>query len=668
MATFLFTDSDQTVSNQDFSHSRFGRLVADFALLVQRPVVRLPILIVLHVGLFSAIYAFAFFARFNFQPSVNHTQLFWSTLGPVVVVKLAAFYFGSHFHGWWRYVTFADLRSLLKVTLISMLAVAFLDYFVLSFQGAIPRLTILLDALLTVLVVGGLRCTWRFADEVLGNTLSSRRKRSTVLIGTDHHAGLLASQINSNQSMPCRVNALLAISTVFRRKAILGGVPVLGHMGEVVKVAEKIGALDVLVPAGALDGRSLRRLTNQCNEAGLSVRVLPRFEDAMAGTKEIPLRPLNIEDLLRRDPVKLDTEVVETLLQDRRVLVTGAGGSIGSEICRQVIQFRPSELVLLGRGENRIHAIHGELKPLAQKLGVELRIEIGDITDQPRMRRLYRSRKPEIVFHAAAHKHVPLMELNPGEAVKNNILGTKTIASLANEFGVDHFVMVSTDKAVNPTSIMGCSKHLAERIVYEFAQTSRTKFAVVRFGNVLGSAGSVIPIFQEQIRNGGPITITDPQMTRYFMSIPEASQLVIQAASMCKGGEIFVLDMGDPIKIVQLAEDLVALSGLPKGSIEFTFTGIRPGEKLYEELYFDDEATVPTTHAKVHAAYASEFRGSDVRGKLDKLIAIADGDPDQVRAAIIRLIPSFHQTEDSALSPTTAPAVEFGDRHVAQVG
>ncbi len=633
---------------------------------IQQSAVRLPILVALHVGLFAAIYALAYFARYNFQASTNSTRIFWATLGPVVLVKLAVFYFGSHFHGWWRYVTFADLRSLLKVTLISMLAVAFLDYFVLSFDGAIPRLAILLDALLTVFVVGGLRCTWRFSDEFFGNTLSSRRKRAAVLIGTDHHTGMLASQINSNQLMPCRVNALLANSAVFRRKAILGGVPVLGHLGDVVKVAEKIGAADVLVPAGTLDGGSLRRLTNQCIAAGLNVRVLPRFEDAMAGTKEIPLRALNIEDLLRRDPVVLDTDEVDTLLRGKRVLVTGAGGSIGSEICRQAIQFQPSELVLLGRGENRIHAIHGELKSLADELGVILHIEIGDITDQRRMGRLFQSRSPEIVFHAAAHKHVPLMELNPGEAVKNNILGTKTIASFANEFGVDHFVMVSTDKAVNPTSIMGCSKHLAERIVYEFAQTSRTKFAVVRFGNVLGSAGSVIPIFQRQIRNGGPITITDAQMTRYFMSIPEASQLVIQAASMCKGGEIFVLDMGEPIKIVQLAEDLVALSGLPKGSIEFTFTGIRPGEKLYEELYFDDEATVSTTHAKVHAAYASEFRGSDVRSKLDKLIAMADGDPDEVHAAIIRLIPSYHQTDECACTP--APTSIPSDQQVAPVG
>ncbi|MBB3208343.1 FlaA1/EpsC-like NDP-sugar epimerase [Rhodopirellula rubra] len=608
---------------------------------VRYPAVRLPVLLSLHLVLFSAIYAFAFFARFNFQPLDSHRQLFWSTLGPVVISKLAVFYFGSHFHGWWRYVTFADLKSLLKVTMVSMFVVAFVDYFLLPFAWAIPRLSILLDALATVVVIGGLRCTWRFVDEVFGIALPSRRKRSAILVGTDRSIGQLAAQINSNQSMPCRITALLAVEPGYRRRAVLGGVPVLGHLGELTEVAAKLGTKDVLVPAGVLDGLTLRQLTNQCNAVDLSIRVLPRFEDAMDGNEQIPLRPLNIEDLLRRDPIQLDTEEVENLLQGKRVLITGAGGSIGSEICRQTMRFGPSEVILLGRGENRIHAIHGELKAVAGELGITLHIEIGDITDQSRMQRLFETRRPQIIFHAAAHKHVPLMELHPGEAVKNNILGTRTIASLADRHDAEHFVMVSTDKAVNPTSIMGCSKYLAERIVYEFAQKSQAKFAVVRFGNVLGSAGSVIPIFQEQIRRGGPITITDERMTRYFMSIPEASQLVIQAAAQCRGGEIFVLDMGEPIRIVQLASDLVALSGLPKGSIEFVFTGVRPGEKLYEELYFDDETTIPTPHPKVRAAYASDFQDFSIQSGLDTLIKMSDAAPAEVRAAVTRLIPSY---------------------------
>jgi FlaA1/EpsC-like NDP-sugar epimerase len=430
-----------------------------------------------------------------------------------------------------------------------------------------------------------------------------------------------------------------------------------------VSVAEKVGASDILVPSGSLDGATLRKLTEKCNQSELTIRVLPRFEDAMAGTQHIPLRPLDIEDLLRRAPVELDTNEVESVLTGKRIMVTGAGGSIGSEICRQVMKFGPRELILLGRGENRIHAIYGELKPIAEAHGVQLHIEIGDITDEPRMRRLFETRSPQIVFHAAAHKHVPLMELHPGEAVKNNINGTRVVASFAKEFGVDRFVMVSTDKVVNPTSIMGCTKHLAERVIYEFAQSNKTKFAVVRFGNVLGSAGSVIPHFQEQVRRGGPITVTDPRMTRYFMSIPEASQLVIQSGAMCKGGEIFVLDMGEPVRIVQLAEDLVSLSGLPAGSIEIEFVGIRPGEKLYEELYFQDEETIPTSHPKVRAAYPRDFQGSDISEEITALIASADGDPAEVAAAIVRLVPSFRpdsdpvETADEPAAPKQDPSL-----------
>jgi FlaA1/EpsC-like NDP-sugar epimerase len=362
----------------------------------------------------------------------------------------------------------------------------------------------------------------------------------------------------------------------------------------------------------------------------------------MSGTDKIPLRALDINDLLKRDPVKLDTEEVQKLISGKRVLVTGAGGSIGSEICRQVLRFGPAELILLGRGENRIYAIYHELAQAASDAGVILHQEIGDITHLRGMNNLFERHHPEIVFHAAAHKHVPLMELHPCEAVKNNVLGTKVIATLANEYYSSHFIMVSSDKAVNPTSIMGATKQLAERVVYDLAQNSTTKFATVRFGNVLGSAGSVIPRFQQQIRDGGPITITDERMTRYFMSIPEASQLVVQSASMCEGGEIYVLDMGKPVKIVQLAEDLVTLSGLPKGSIEIEFTGIRPGEKLYEELYFDDEATLPTSHEKVRAAYAREFQDGNATPSINALIDLADQNSADVKSTIASMVTSFH--------------------------
>ncbi|MGV3484945.1 MAG: UDP-N-acetylglucosamine 4,6-dehydratase family protein [Planctomycetaceae bacterium] len=616
----------------------------DWALCIRQPQVRVPLLVLLHIVLFTLIYAFSFAARYDFALPEVAIWLLQVTLPPVVITKVAVFYFGRHFHGWWRYVTFADLSSLLRVSLLSMVTIAFVDYYLLLFNEQIPRLTILIDTLLTIIVVGGLRCSWRFVDEQLGPVLQRRAFRPAIMVGTDHAVGQLIGQINSNQSIDLRLKALVSTDTDNWYRSVIGGVPVAGPIHQIASVAEKYRAKDVLVPAGLLSGRQLRTLVQECNANKLQLRVLPRLADTLQGSSKIPLRPLDIDDLLKREPVKLDTERLAKLIKNKRVLITGAGGSIGSEICRQLMDYAPSELILLGRGENRIHAIHLELRDRATEAEIQLTQVIGSITDEDAMRKVFAKRQPEIVFHAAAHKHVPLMELHVGEAVKNNVYGTKVIASLANEFGVGHFVLVSSDKAVNPTSVMGCTKHLAERVVHEYSQSSNTRFVVVRFGNVLGSAGSVIPVFQKQIERGGPITITDKEMTRFFMSIPEAAQLVMQSAAMSKGGEIFVLDMGQPIPIVQLAEDLVSLSGLPPGSIEFEFVGIRPGEKLHEELYFDDESTAPTDHHKVRAAYARECTDGPILPQVDALIANADSDPIMLRQRLAMLVPSYQSS------------------------
>jgi FlaA1/EpsC-like NDP-sugar epimerase len=327
------------------------------------------------------------------------------------------------------------------------------------------------------------------------------------------------------------------------------------------------------------------------------------------------------------------------------VLVTGAGGSIGSEICRQVIEFCPEALVLLGNGENPIFAVQHELKELGTSTA--LYAAIGSVTDEPRMRAVFEQYRPDVVFHAAAHKHVPLMEDNPGEAVQNNVLGTKCLADLAHKFGAKHFVFISTDKAVHPTSVMGATKHVAERYVHALSAESETGFTVVRFGNVLGSDGSVVPLFQDQIRRGGPITVTDPRMTRFFMTIPEASQLVLQAASMGDGGgEIFVLEMGQPVRIVDLARDLIQLSGLPEDAIEITFTGVRAGEKLYEELYFDDEETLPTKHAKIRAAFPRPYTAGEVRKAIAELEGVMHGPDELVRRKLREVVPEYAPPSD----------------------
>jgi FlaA1/EpsC-like NDP-sugar epimerase len=336
--------------------------------------------------------------------------------------------------------------------------------------------------------------------------------------------------------------------------------------------------------------------------------------------------------------------------------VTGAGGSIGSEICRQVLRFGPKQLILLGRGENRIFALERELRQLDHDS--QIHAFIGDITVPDRMRAAFEKYEPGVVFHAAAHKHVALMEQNAGEAIRNNIVGTRNVVDLAHEFKSECFVQISTDKVVNPTSVMGASKHLAERYVQASSENSSTRCVVCRFGNVLGSEGSVVPIFQEQIRSGGPITITDERMKRFFMSIPEASQLVLQAGAMGKGGDIFVLDMGEPVRIVDLARDLIRLSGLGEDSIEIQFTGARPGEKLFEELYFDEESTLPSAHAKLRTAYHRPFTFKAVVENLNSLESLIDAENHEVRAAFERLIPEYTPTSHEAkvLAEGTASA------------
>ena len=405
--------------------------------------------------------------------------------------------------------------------------------------------------------------------------------------------------------------------------------------------------------AGSLPGARLRRLMETCGQGDLNLKIIRSLEDRLEGDNRMPIRDIEINDLLRREPVTLDTDNIGKLIEGRRVLVTGAGGSIGSEICRQIIGFNPQSLVLLGRGENRIFAIEKELQ--SQETSTTLHACIADVTNRQRMEQVFKTHRPEVVFHAAAHKHVPLMEANVGEAIRNNVMGTKCVADLADQFGVRSFVLISTDKAVHPTSVMGATKQIAERYVHTLSQESATRFIVVRFGNVLGSAGSVVPLFQEQIRRGGPITITDRRMTRFFMTIPEASQLVLQAATMGAGGEIFVLEMGGQVRIVDLARDLIRLSGLPENAVDIIFTGVRPGEKLYEELYFDDEQTLPTSHPKLRAAYHRPYSLVEVRRAIAQLQRLVNDPEELLRRKLREIVPEFNSPRDGVEEKGVAP-------------
>lgn len=582
--------------------------------------VRQLTLLLVNVGIVACSYWLAFQLRFDLAVPPAMVDLYWKTLPLVVGVKLVVLSLSGSFSGWWRYVTFADLAKLLQVATISAIVIFGIDYFL--FTGLqIPRASLLLDWGITILLIGGSRSTCRLAREHFWPALASSQLRRALLIGVEQGGEALVRQLHGNLQLHYRVVGFLHDNRAHHGSR-LGGVPFLGGVDQAVSLATKHQAQEILVIADSLPGRRLRKLMSDCCRAGLSVKIIPNLEELLNSAHKLQVRDVNVDDLLRREPVQMDTDAVSRLLQGNCVLVTGAGGSIGAEICRQVAKYRPTQVVLVERTENNLFYIEQEFKRTFG--GIPCHACICDVCDKQRLEVIFRRHRPQIVFHAAAHKHVPLMEHNVGEAIKNNIFGTKTIADVAHAFGVKRWVLISTDKAVNPTSVMGTTKELAERYVNGLSADSPTKFILVRFGNVLGSAGSVVPIFQEQIRRGGPLTITHPDMERFFMTVPEAAQLVLQAAALGHGGETFVLDMGEPVRIVDLAEDLIRLSGLTTRDIEINFVGTRPGEKLNEEIYRDGEATQATSHPKMRVANYVPCRMAEVEAWLSELASLVN--------------------------------------------
>jgi FlaA1/EpsC-like NDP-sugar epimerase len=616
-------------------------------------------LIAVHAAVFATAYFLAFFIRNDFVLDSNWLQKYLATVAGVVLVKLAIFYSMGLCHVSWGRVAFGDLTNLLWASTLSFLVFGSIDGLFLStdwFPG-IPRVrrsVLLLDWGATILILGGLRTIWRSVREELRPLFFRSEARTAVVVGADHAGEMIARGLQATSSRPYTVVGFLDDdpSLIHARVA---GIPVLGDVADAAVEVVKRGVDEVIVQSGLLAGKQFRKLLEDCTHAGVEVKVIPGIDELLNGQKHlshVQLRPVEIKDLLRRDPVQLDDSAIRGLITGRVVMVTGAGGSIGSEICRQVIRFSPQKLLLVERAENSLFLTEQELARLQPP--PDFLPLIADITDESRMEQIMAVHSPDVIFHAAAHKHVPMMEWNPAEAIKNNVFGTRALARLADRYGVKEFVSISTDKAVNPTSVMGCSKLLAERFVQALSQDSQTKFIVVRFGNVLASNGSVVPIFQEQIRRGGPITVTHPGIERFFMTIPEASQLVLQAATMGQGGEVFVLDMGESVKIIDLARDLIALSGLGHDDIEIVFTGLRPGEKLFEELYFDEEERLPTGHQKVFSARHRPIEAVSIASIYEELESVVDESPDVVRAKLRELLPEYVVSGADAAAPQPA--------------
>ncbi|MGE3821077.1 MAG: polysaccharide biosynthesis protein [Isosphaeraceae bacterium] len=602
---------------------------------------RSAILLIGHTIAFALIFPLAYGLRFDWRLPHTEVEALRRALPWVVLIKLAVFRgMGGH-RGWWRYATFADLVRLVETTTLctaALVAAAFISRFGLE----TPRSVVALDWAGTILLLGGLRCSTRLVRERYYPMISATSATPVLVVGATEAGLSLVRMVQSQPGLGMRVVGLLDPDPWLTGQT-LGGVRVLGTLDNIGELAKRQVAKEVLVPTPAVGPRSIRALVDVCNGVGVRVRVVPGFDAILQGSLNVQPRDVDIEDLLFRAPVSLDDALVGNFLHDKTVLVTGAAGSIGSELCRQVLRHGPARLVLMDHSENGLFFIERELRE--RRGNTEILLSPGSVTDAPRVRGAMRKHRPAIVFHAAAHKHVPMMEDHPGEAVKTNVFGTRTVLDEALDAGVEAFVMISTDKAVQATSVMGATKRLAEMYVQARSATvgSRARLVTVRFGNVLGSNGSVVPIFKEQIRKGGPVTVTDPEMTRYFMTIPEATQLVLQAGAQGRGGEIFVLDMGEPVRVVDLAKDLIRLSGvIEEGEIEIKFTGLRPGEKLHERLYDAEEPPQATPHPKI---FISQHRQSDLvrlEALMERLQGITERSRSVVIAALREAVPDYH--------------------------
>jgi FlaA1/EpsC-like NDP-sugar epimerase len=524
-------------------------------------------------------------------------------------IKTVTFQFTGLYRSFWQQASVDEMGKIAGVGILSMVGeivlFSILDIKLPILIKGIPHSIPIIDGIFTLMVIGGTRFSIRYTER-MNQRVGRDHRVSTVIVGAGDAGTVIAREMQANPQLGVNPVAFVDYNPE-KLNLTIRGIPVMGNKYQIPEVVRKTQAKQIVISLPSASGKEIREIVEICKTTGISPRIVPGMYELLDGSLSVSrLRKVEIEDLLRREPIRTDYAEVRRLFHNRKILVTGAGGSIGSEICRQLMRFGPERMILVGHGENSIYAIANELERKYPEIPIE-RV-IADVRDLPRMRNVLRAALPEIIIHAAAHKHVPLMELNIEDAVSNNVGGTFNMVTLAAEFDIERFLMISTDKAVNPTSVMGTTKRVAELIVQNAAQRRMKPYIAVRFGNVLGSRGSVVPFFNQQIAQGGPVTVTDPEVKRYFMTIPEAVQLVLQATTMGKGGEVFMLDMGEPIRIADLARDLIRLSGFVEGKdIDIVYTGLRPGEKLFEELVLTDEKMAPTSHEKIFVCAMEYF-------------------------------------------------------------
>ena len=584
----------------------------------------------------------AFWLRFNLEVPQPFLMTALETLPIVVGVCALLFWRLGLYRGLWRYASLPDLQKILFSVALASIACAALMLLIKPVP-AVPRSVFIITPILLVGAMSGSRLLYRaWKEQRLSGVMRNPGAEPVIVLGAGASGSALLRDLAASRQW--RVVALLD-DDPRKHGGAIHGVQVLGALERIGNVAQQMGVAQAIIAMPGASHAARKRALDLCQTAGLRVMTVPAYSDIVSGKVSVSqLREVELDDLLGRDRVQLDEGLLTGFLKGKVVLVTGAGGSIGSELCRQVARFAPERLVMLENSEFALYSIEQEFRD--QRSALPVVAAIADAKDEARVGELFALHRPDIVFHAAAYKHVPLMENgNAYQAVANNALSTLVTARAAQAAGTGIFVLVSTDKAVNPTNVMGASKRLAEMLCQTLKPRAATQFVIVRFGNVLGSTGSVIPRFREQIARGGPVTVTHPEIERYFMSIPEAAQLVLQAALMGKGGEIFVLDMGEPVKIADLARQMIRLSGLGEQDIRIEFTGLRPGEKLYEEVLVDDETTLPTPHPKLRVARARAPEHPDLAEEVTAWLASARGAvPEAVRARLKAWIPEYNSS------------------------
>ncbi len=621
---------------------------------------RRPVQIAGDIAILSIAFILSYLPAVNMQLGDFYLDIALLQVPLVVLVQFASLFLFGAYSIIWRYIGLSDLKVFINAAVVSaliLLSLRFFAYELLTPSYKIPISVILID---TALGFGGLltlRIIRRFVYEMgIGGKptrLGARRKNiPTLVVGAGRLGSLAVREIVTRKDSGLEIRGFIDDDTT-KIGGSVSGVKVLGTTSDLHRLASEMGVEQVVIAIGQANGSDIRRIFDLCRALDLKARMLPSIGEIAGGTVEINrVRDVEIEDLLGREEVVLEEQLLAEFLKDRTVLVTGAGGSIGSEIVRQSLRYEPSRILLVERAEYLLFEVQREIGKL--ETNIEVIPILADIGDRLRMEEIFSTHRPQIVFHAAAHKHVPLMETNATEAIKNNVLASRVLGEVAGQHGVKDFVLISTDKAVNPTSVMGASKRVAEIVLQALNDRFETNYIAVRFGNVLGSAGSVIPIFKDQIKGGGPLTVTDSQMTRYFMTMPEAARLVMHAGGLGRSGEIFILDMGNPVRIVDLAEDLIRLSGFePYTDIDIVFTGIRQGEKMFEELEISGEDLLKTRHPKIFIGKIASYEQDQVSRILDRLRSASESsDVIEIRATLSEFIP------EAKLSPQVSSDVE----------